>query len=171
MSGGAGNSLWGTEARDVVQEAIRLVFEGDRQWDPEREPDLQRYLAHSVVRSLVSNLATGSAHAQRDAGDFPNEVPNANEILPDTALASDECVEALREIGAACVADDDDLETVMMGLEDGMARDEIASLLSIEVKEVYTLTRKLRRRLEADMAGHECWDGHPILFHANALAA
>lgn len=168
---GGGDLPLGEQARDVVQEAIRLVFTGERQWDPERDPDLQRYLAHSVIRSLVNNLATRSAHAQRDAAGFPEDVLDASKILPDDVLASDECIEAFREIGSGCVANDERLETVMMGLEDGMARDEIASLLSIEVKEVYTLTRKLRRRLEAGMAGHECWDDHPVLFHANALAA
>lgn len=163
---GGGPLPGGRRAKDIVQQAIRLVFEGKRQWDPEKDPDLALYLKTSVVRSLISNLVSSADHRLRDAGD-PVEAPDLDGhagTSPDPSLivASDECVEVLREIVEHVTADDERLAMVQMGLEDGTPRDEIAELLSIEVGEVYTLTRKLRRRLFSAMGEHECWEGHPF---------
>lgn len=170
---GGGPLPKGLRAEDIAQKAIRLVFEGKRQWDPEKDPDLTLYLKTSVARSLISNLVRSADHRHRDAGDA-EESPDmdgyaAGSPDPSLVVASDECVEELRAIIERETEGDDGLTVVQMGLEEGMPRDEIADILSIDVNEVYTLTRKLRRRLLSAMAGHECWEDHP-LFEGSATS-
>ena len=155
----------GMRPEDIAQKAIRLVFEGKRQWDPVAEPDLGRYLAFSVVRSLISNAVQSVGHTRRvEGGDPPDlDAYSGSSHDPSVLVASDECKEVLRTIVEQATVDDERLATIQMGLEDGMRSAEIAELLSIEISEVYTLTRKLRRRIASAMADHECWKDHPLI--------
>ena len=155
----------GMEPEDIAQKAIHLVFEGKRQWDPVAEPDLGRYLAFSVVRSLISNAVQSVGHTRRVEGGNPHDLDAYPESShnPSVLVASGECEEVLRTIVEQETADDERLAAIQMGLEDGMRSAEIAELLSIEVSEVYTLTRKLRRRIASAMADHECWKDHPLI--------
>ena len=155
----------GMDPEDIAQKAIHLVFEGKRQWNPVAEPDLGRYLAFSVVRSLISNAVQSPGHTRRVEGGEPpdlDEYPGSSHD-PLILVASGECEEVLRTIVERATIGDDHLVAIQMGLEDGMRSAEIAELLSIEVSEVYTLTRKLRRRIFSVMADHECWKGHPLI--------
>lgn len=150
---------------DVAQKAIHLVFEGKRQWDPVAEPDLGRYLAFSVVRSLISNAVQSVGHTRRvEGGDPPDlDLYSGSSHDPLVLAASGECKEVLRTIVEQATADDEHLAAIQMGLEDGMRSAEIAEFFSIEVSEVYTLTRKFRRRILTAMADHECWQDHPLI--------
>lgn len=164
---GGGPLPQGHQPDGIAAEAVRQAFEGERRWDPERHPDLLRYLANAVS-SLVSNLVTSADHVRRDGRD-PSQATGLDgrdeggALSQLDALASDECVEELRAIVDCETADDERLVAVQMGLEDGLPRDEIAEVLSIGVSEVYNLTRKLRRRILSAMAGHECWEDHPLM--------
>lgn len=46
----------GMTAEDLVQEAIKKLFSGERVWDYEKDPDLGKFLMDSVLKSMVSNL-------------------------------------------------------------------------------------------------------------------
>ena len=154
----------GMRPEDIAQKAIRLVFEGKRQWDPVAEPDLSRYLALSVIRSLISNAVRSADHFRRDeGGSLDMDVYHGSSHDPSVLAASNQCEEELRTIVEQATVDDERLAIIQIGLEDGMRSAEIANLLSIEVSEVYTLTRKLRRRILSAMANHECWKGHPLI--------
>ncbi|HIG73790.1 MAG TPA: hypothetical protein EYQ24_04190 [Bacteroidetes bacterium] len=164
---GGGRLPEGHEPTDVADEAVRLVYEGERKWDPNAHPDLLRYLS-GVVSSLVSNLITGADHTWRvDGADGePSDLDEFEGTVAPSPLAStesDECVEVLRAIVDQETEGDEGLATVAMGLEDEMRPAEIADMLSIDVKEAYLLIRKLRRRLYTAMADHECWEDHPMM--------
>lgn len=164
---GGGQLPKGQEPADMAREAVRLVFEGERKWNPETHPDLLRYLS-GVVSSLVSNLVTSADHMRRSDG-TAKEPPDFDvfegSVSPNplATAESEECVEELRLIVDRETDGDEKLSSVAMGLEDGMRSAEIAEFLSIEVKEVYRLTRKLRRRLLSAMGGHECWEDHSVM--------
>ncbi len=155
----------GMRPEDIAQEAIRLVFEGKRQWDPVVKSDLGRYLAFSVVRSLISNAAQSPGHTRRaEGGESPDlDVYPGSLHDPSVLAASNQCKEVLRTIVEQATDDDERLAITQMALEEGMRSAEIAELLSIKVSEAYTLTRKLRRRILSAMADHECWKGHPLI--------
>lgn len=168
---GGGQLPEGHTPSDIAHQAVQLVFEGERQWDPSTHPDLLRYLS-GVVSSLVSNLVTGADHTRRTDGaaDEPLDLDRFEGTVAASPLAStesDECVEELREIVDRETADDEGLATVAMGFEDEMRPAEIADVLSIEVKEVYRLAQKLRRRLLSAMDDHECWEDHPVMAAAS----
>ena len=168
---GGGELPKGHGPSDVVHQAVRLVFEGKRQWDPDAQPDLLRYL-EGVVSSLVSNLVTGADHVRRTDGasDEPLDLDRYEGTVTPSPLAateSAECVEALRAIVNLETAGDGELAKVAMGFEDGMRPAEIAELFSMDVQEVYGLTRKLRRRILSAMGGHECWEDHPVMATAS----
>ncbi|NKB82036.1 MAG: hypothetical protein GKS05_09145 [Nitrospirales bacterium] len=56
----SGNTLdlaKGMNAEDVVNEAIRKVYEGERVWDPIKVPDLLEFLKSSTLASMFNELA------------------------------------------------------------------------------------------------------------------
>lgn len=168
---GGGELPQGHQPHDVAREAVRLVYEGERQWNPSKHPDLARYLS-GVVSSLVSNLITSADHVQRVDGltDEPVDMDAFEEtgiLSPVDAVASDECIGVPRALVDRVTAGDEQLAEVSMGLEEGMQFAEIADLFSMEVREVYSLSQKLRRRLLSAMAGHECWEDHPVMATAS----
>ncbi|MCA9472932.1 MAG: hypothetical protein KC594_12795 [Nitrospira sp.] len=55
-SGNKSDFAQGMKAEDLVQEAIKKLFSGERVWDHEKDPDLGKFLMDSVLKSMVSNL-------------------------------------------------------------------------------------------------------------------
>jgi DNA-directed RNA polymerase specialized sigma24 family protein len=147
----------GNTPDDLVQEAIKRVSEGKRAWDPEKAPDLEGYLK-GVIDSLTSAAVLAAGHRRRVS--VPSEEIGASADEPDSLddLIGSECAEAFKRIFAEATADDPRLETVRMGIEDGVDRGEIAEVLGSTVDEVYELTRKLTRRLRKAMREHPCWE-------------
>jgi DNA-directed RNA polymerase specialized sigma24 family protein len=78
------------EAKDLAQEAITRVFAYDSKWDPEKEPDLTRYLM-SVVNSLRANERT-SAASQRNISLGRKRTKAAAEAVADTHALPEEVV-------------------------------------------------------------------------------
>jgi DNA-directed RNA polymerase specialized sigma24 family protein len=68
-------------AKDLTQEAIARVFSYQSKWDPQKEPDLLRYLM-SVVNTLRSNERT-SAAALRTKSTTDRPVKRAAEAVAD----------------------------------------------------------------------------------------
>ena len=135
---------------DLVQEAITKVFMGDRKWDPDKDPDLYVYLT-GVIDSLLSGLLGKADYRYRAPQDLA-EIDGSHEA------DYNDCFDALVGIVEEASADDEDLDNVRQGLEDGMPLGEIAKFFGIKVQRVYTLVRKLRRRIDRKMAAHPCND-------------
>ena len=136
--------------QDLVQDAIDRVFRGDRNWDPDNAPDLYVYLT-SVIDSLLSGLLNKADYRYRAPQDLA-EMAGSHEA------DYNDCFEALEKLVKDASADDKDLDSVRQGLEDGMPPDEIAEFFRISTMRVYTLARKLRRRIDTKMATHPCRD-------------
>ena len=47
----------GMNPRDIAQEAILKVYEGQRAWNPSKHPDLRKFLKNSVIDSMFNELA------------------------------------------------------------------------------------------------------------------
>lgn len=143
----------GRKPEDLAQEAFKRVFEGKRKWKPDQDPDICEYLM-GVVDSLLSDLLDKADYRHQDG----RSVGELAGLSSSDGVSYDDCVEALIRICEAASADDSDLDNVRQGLEDGMKAGEIADFFGIDVKEVYNLTRKLRRRIEREMKKHPCND-------------
>lgn len=135
---------------DLVQDAIAKVYRGDRKWDPDKNPDLYVYLT-SVIDSLFSALLNKADHRFRDPQD-PSELQGSHEA------DYNDCFEALKKLVKDTSSDDENLDNVRQGIEDGMSPGKIAEFFGINKKEVYKLKRKLRRRIYKKIAAHPCND-------------
>jgi len=148
---GGGDLPLGWTPEDLVQEAIKRLFDGRRQWDPDKDPDLCNYLK-SVISSIVNALLEKADYDRRD--DTPLE---DHYDLPSGENATyNDCLEVLQDILEEESSDEEDLESVRLGIEDNMKAYEIAKFFGIDVETVYTLSRKLRRRTSKKMEQHPC---------------
>jgi RNA polymerase sigma factor (sigma-70 family) len=142
---------------DFSCEAIRLVLTGDRQWDPEREPDLLRYLK-SIVKSLVYHLMRSKDHRAR-ANTNTEERFEAVALLvdaipagtpdPEREFFGDDDEEQSRELADLVIASaqgDDELELIVLELLEGKKPREIAASLGMPVQRVYQCLQNLQRR-------------------------
>jgi DNA-directed RNA polymerase specialized sigma24 family protein len=148
---GGGELPLGRKPEDLVQDAIKRLFEGDRQWDPDKDPDLCDYLK-SVISSIVSGLLEKTDYEHKD----DSRLEDHFDLPSDANPTHNDCLEALRDILEEESSDEEDLENVRLGIEDGMKPAEISDFFGIEVEKVYTLSRKLRRRMEKRMEQHPC---------------
>ncbi|MFQ6043791.1 MAG: hypothetical protein ACE5PV_23300, partial [Candidatus Poribacteria bacterium] len=133
---------------------------GDRRWNPDKNPDLLRYLK-SVVDSLVSHLVESEDHKRlqyfpetEDGVDLEDVLPLAAvslsrrpKIPEEEFLEKEREEQVLSEIFAA-VNGDVELEALFEALMEGYTKPaEIAQAWNRDVKDVYRLVRKLRRRI------------------------
>ncbi len=160
--------IGGTGPEDVVLEAISKVFDGDRKWNPSENPDLFQYLK-SVVDSLMSHLTKSfdctniRRMPQSEEGEILGEKLKPVDPESDTArhlsrpspdpeqiLLRKEEEEAERKAFDKLmdsIKGDDDLETVVLCVMDGMMKPaEIAEATGFEIDHVYQLMRKLNRK-------------------------
>ncbi len=80
------------QAKDLVQEAIARVYAAESKWDPDAEPNLQRYLM-SVINGLLSNERSRAA-AKRNVS-LSKEAPRGgkcSEAVADARALPEEVV-------------------------------------------------------------------------------
>jgi DNA-directed RNA polymerase specialized sigma24 family protein len=158
----------GMNAEDLAYEAIAKVLDGERNWDPEKTPDLLGYLK-SVVDSLISHLF--QSMDRRKVQGFPKgeeeEIleeslkmadPESDEAkhlpgkspTPEQALLSKEQQQAEETAYTTIlnsVEGHEDLEAVTLCIMDGMTKpSEISEATGLEINQVYQLKRKLNRK-------------------------
>lgn len=148
---GGGELPLGRKPKDLVQDAIKRVFEGDRQWDPGKDPDLCDYLK-SVISSIVSGLLGKTDYEHKD----DSQLEDHHDLPSGENPTYNDCLEALQEILEEESKDERDLENVRIGIEDNMKPREIAEFFGIDIGRVYTLSQKLRRRMTKRMEQHPC---------------
>lgn len=127
----------GIEAEDIAMQAIEKVYEGRRKWDPEKDPDLLKYLK-SVVRSLINNelglAASGTLSLDAVQADQP-----AIQYDPDDELYYKQVNQEI----AAQMRGDPVCALIFKGFKDGMTLKEISDEFMVDIDEI----RKGRRRL------------------------
>lgn len=146
-----------TVADDLLNEAVMLVWAGDRKW-PTEKVDLFGCLA-GVMRSIVSNGTNSPANNTSSLNEPLNDDGESKEdALEDPNDAADlrliaEAERSRREARILEAAGDDPLllsyvEVLMDNPEAKPA--VIASRMNVPVKAVYEAHRKLRRRIKPD---------------------
>jgi hypothetical protein len=159
----------GETVDSIVSKAIEKLFSGDRDWDPEKEPDIRSYL-RGVVDSLLNHLAEskdntlvtaapepGSADASAWETGSPKRDPAADWLVP--ARPSPEAILIRQEetgledwaldlLIDEC-ADDKILIEVLEAMMDGSDTPaEISKTKGIPIKDVYNAAKRLDRKLE-----------------------
>ena len=159
----------GETVESIVSKAIEKLFVGDRDWNPEREPDIRKYLM-GVIDSLLNHLAQSkentliAAVPEPGSADFPGwesgspkRDPAADWLVPprpspegallmkEEAALQDRALDLLID---EC-ADDNILIVVLEAMMDGADTSaEISKAKGIPIKDVYNATKRLDRKLE-----------------------
>lgn len=159
----------GETVDSIVSKAIEKLFSGERDWDPEAQPDLRAYLK-GVIDSLLNHLAQsqentlitlvpepGSKNApsweqgssKRDpAADWlvpPSRSPEAALLLQEQTALEDRALELLIDECAEDTILIGVLEAMMDGLETPA---EISKAKGLRVQDIYNATKRLDRKLE-----------------------
>jgi len=158
--------LGGCSPQDVVREAIRRVFEGSRKWDPEKEPDLLKYLK-GVVDSILSAMVNSaenreirvpSSYEESDPADYEDGRNRSHAVesggLHQRSPSPREYAERndLFDRILAVVAGDEDLESLVLCLAEGYeSRADIAEQLGVTASEVTNMKKRLVRILDRHM--------------------
>lgn len=127
-------------ADDFVQESYIRVHIGERNWDPEKDPDLCKYL-ESVIDSLIS-ASIKSKHNNLSEIDLNTFDPKDSDDIFDELVASE-----LYENIVEKINDDIDLQMLFCCITDfGKTKPkEIADELQWEISKVNNLKKKLKR--------------------------
>lgn len=140
----AGRLTQGLEPEDLVMEAIEKVYRGDRRWDPEKDPDLHRYLM-SVVKSILSNTLTLS-----ETHILSGLLTEKEEALPDVYADPEEelYVRQLDQAITAAMRGDPGLCLVCKALKDGLRPAEIAEEYALDINTVRNAQKRLGRLVD-----------------------
>ena len=147
---GSPNQLPGGKTpEDIAIDAIEKVWNGTRDWNPDKYPDLLVHLKW-IVKSDIEHLFSSMEHQKSGRmpalkGDEETEASTPEEEL--IAHEDRRLEEKLKEELYAAVKGDEDLELLLLCFEEGIDKSEaIASQTGWDVKNVYNLKRKLLRR-------------------------
>lgn len=158
----------GLTPEDIVMGAINKMFEGERKWNPSKYPDLYIYLK-SVVRSDVSHLYEAKEYEIIQPIPETEEGQEIEELLDKADPTSDHAIhltssvlnpeEALIEkenmkndevtvdLFFEAIKGDKELEDLAALIMEGYTKSaEIAEQMGIDVKEVYNLRKRFRRK-------------------------
>jgi RNA polymerase sigma factor (sigma-70 family) len=161
--GAEGHLALGISAEDIVQEAIRRAFEDIRKWNPQ-EHELLPWLKR-VVDSLMYHLCVSNGHQreifipQTDEGEELTEVVVQTASLdqvtpiqtpdPEDSLLTKEKIDYNVGILLDAIAGDPELEKMYETAVDigEFNQQSVAEELGVSIEQVYSWTRKLRRRV------------------------
>jgi len=124
-----------TEPEDVVIEAIEKVYSGERNWHPEKDEDLGRYMA-SVVKSMMSNLMESKQLSTVEMNSVTIPVRESVQHQLEYEELNNRIVQSVRK--------DPELAIVFKALKDGFRPIEISREYSLDIEIVRSAQKKLR---------------------------
>ena len=145
-----GHPSGGTQAEDLAQEAIKLLYIGQRTWDAAKHPSLEAVLK-GIIKSLVSHQTKAKDNQTRqalseDAGvDGWGHDALSNNPSPEESLVFKEQIAQIESL----LEDDEEAGLVFLYLLENAKSQEIAEELGMPVTEIYVITRRVHRKLRA----------------------
>jgi DNA-directed RNA polymerase specialized sigma24 family protein len=158
----------GETVDSIVSLAFEKVLSGERHWEPQKEPDLKRYLM-GVIDSLLSHLArhqdnrvlaalpdlensaSGGVSPHEQAGSSAGPWHTQPLYNPETVLLQKEQHEHQQQglqLLAEAAQDDPTVAQIIQAMRQGHHKaGEIATVLGIAVTEVYNAMKRLDRKI------------------------
>ena len=143
-----GHPSGGTQAEDLVQEAIESLYIGQRTWDVAKHPNLEVVLK-GIIKSLVSHQTKAKDNQTRqalseDAGvdDWGHDALS-NNPSPEESLVFEEHMAEIEIL----LENDEEAGLVFLYLLENAKSQKIAEELGMPVTKVYVITRRVRRKL------------------------
>lgn len=153
----------------IVSKAVEKLFSGDREWDPDKEPDIKKYLK-GVIDSLLNHLAESKENTllapapEPESSDAPaweggsqKRDPAADWLVParpsplTVLIKQEDAALEDRALGLLIdeCTDDEILMNVLEAKMDGAETPgEISKAKGISIKDVYNAIKRLDRKLE-----------------------
>jgi hypothetical protein len=156
----------GNSPDDIALKAIQKVWDGTRDWDPDKYPDLLKHLEW-IVRSDVEHLFSSLEHkttgqmpvlekddgTEVELGETAGKQPyliNGKVLTPEEELIAEQnrkSEEALIAELHDAVKGDEDLQLLLLCFEEGIDKPEkIAIETKWDINKVYNLKKKLLRK-------------------------
>ncbi len=156
----------GNSPEDIAISAVEKVWDGTRNWDPDKYPDLLKHLkwiVNSDLEHLFSSMEhqkTGNMPVKKDTngneidlGEIAHEYPHSMSekvLTPEEKLVAEQDREletGLIDELCTAVKGDYDLELLMLCFEDGIDKPgTIATECGWDMQTVYNLKKKLLRK-------------------------
>jgi DNA-directed RNA polymerase specialized sigma24 family protein len=148
----------GETVESIVSLAFEKVLTGERQWDPNKEPELKTYLT-GVIDSLLSHLSrhkdNTSVSAMPEAAEPRDYQENGWQAQPPADPETALLLREQRQYEAQAVQllldtsqDDPLVADIIRTMQAGYAKaGEIARVLGIPVTEVYNAMKRLDRKI------------------------
>lgn len=149
ISWSGGHPPGGTQAEDLVHEAIESLYTGRRTWNVAKHPNLEVVLK-GIIKSLVSHQAEARDNQTRQALSEDPGVDGwghdalSNNPSPEECLAFKERIAQIESL----LEDDEEAGMVFLYLQDGAKPKEIAEELGKPVTKIYAITKRIRRKLQ-----------------------
>jgi DNA-directed RNA polymerase specialized sigma24 family protein len=154
----------GSSIEDIVQTVIRKTFDGTRNFDPEKGK-LLPWLKDQVKSEIDALFNSASQRRDKSAPAKEGEIDNSAEpadipadrvaalsaafrLSPEESVLKDEEIRERVDAIFAAAKGDDELEAIVDAIMDGCSpkAQALSNRLGVDVKEIYTRTRRFRRR-------------------------
>lgn len=149
----------GLTPKDVVSDAIKKTYSGERQWNPEKEPSLFKFLC-SVIDSSINHIANWKENTNTQSESLISNshmekspllsIPH-NDPSPESVLINSEEDKKIDNFlwGFHSFLDESsELQTYLECVIDGLEKPrEIAEAMGIKTKEVNNLKKRMKRKL------------------------
>lgn len=158
----------GETAASIVSEALKRVYSGERKWNPDTDPSIEKYLM-DVIDSLLNHLAESADNtmfetlpeADPGEGSPPDIQPGKAEIgaewlsrrcpTPEEEMLAQERAARNDQVISGLIedcADDPILRKVLEGIVDGCPNSRsIAEKTGLSRTEVYAATKRLDTKI------------------------
>jgi DNA-directed RNA polymerase specialized sigma24 family protein len=143
-------------AEDVISELMTKLAYGERLWDPASEPNLYRIL-FLMIKSYVLNVYDKERKSARPAFDGMDDEEYEEyyfEYIDTNCISKQDDVwkdftsgDRMLTIYLSRLDNDDECGLVLMGLNDGQSRREIADDLCVSVQKVNSIIDRVRKKL------------------------
>jgi len=137
--------LQGKEYKDFAHDAVILVYEGKRNWDPKTHPDIVKYLKQ-VINSLLSNLLKSDEAKRTLNADLTDEVNDV--MLFDNMFEQKLINQDLMDQIEDTLLDDPDMWLVFTDLAKGMSPLDISEKYGIGIEKIRNIQKRLRRHIQ-----------------------
>ena len=145
----------GFEIEDLVCNAIFLIYNGDRKWDYQKDPDIVAFLKFNVLKSLISNynnakeLSMTTKLSYAGLSEVDTELPDPIGNIPDCNHGIDAEMEAKEtyDIMIGALAGDDDAQLVFVELAQEAKPREIAESLGYKIEDVRNIIKRVERKI------------------------
>jgi hypothetical protein len=133
------------EVGELVTEAVKRAYGGERNWNEDEPPELVAFL-RGVIKSISSDI---KKEWVRHPLDYLPEIPESSLLTHsenETQTADDQRIRNIED----AIGDDPDLESFYLAVLDGQTkREDIAAYLQWTPEKVSVVRKKFNRRLNS----------------------